>query len=219
MTSTNTSPRTEKYLKALDEEGDNFDYRAWLRRVREEEARETGISAPESASGPSIRSSMSLKSSTSVSQTPSITYTSANPPKDRGYDLAIRRRLVKVCNAWDRFQDNKRRDAVYGYLKSVFRIVMQHSGKRRMHKLLRRACKFAKLPYYPGVEPFATIIRCTSARELDTKTISKWARALRYAAYRCRPPRTLKSFIQAMGGINVCADRYSSRLGRTAQKD
>ena len=32
------SPRTAKYVEARVREGDNFDYRTWLRRVREEEA-------------------------------------------------------------------------------------------------------------------------------------------------------------------------------------
>ena len=32
------SPRTAKYVEAMIREGDNFDYRKWLRRVREEEA-------------------------------------------------------------------------------------------------------------------------------------------------------------------------------------
>ena len=32
------SPRTANYVEAMIREGDNFDYRRWLRRVREEEA-------------------------------------------------------------------------------------------------------------------------------------------------------------------------------------
>jgi hypothetical protein len=36
------SPRTIKYFDALDREGDNFDFDAWLKRVRQEEAAESG---------------------------------------------------------------------------------------------------------------------------------------------------------------------------------
>jgi hypothetical protein len=32
------SPRTAKYVEALVREGDSFDYRKWLKRIREEEA-------------------------------------------------------------------------------------------------------------------------------------------------------------------------------------
>ena len=48
----------------------------------------------------------------------------------------------------------------------------------------------------------------------DSKTISKWARALRYVA-RCKVPRTrLKMFMKKAGGVNACADRYAKYLGR-----
>ena len=44
------SRRSLKYFEALNREGDNFDYWAWLTRVREEEAMERG--EPTSAQAP-----------------------------------------------------------------------------------------------------------------------------------------------------------------------
>jgi hypothetical protein len=70
------------------------------------------------------------------------------------------------------------------------------------------------LPFEQNADPFATVIRCTCDGSLDNKTISKWARALRYVAY-CLVPRTqLKAFMKEMGGVNACADRYARYYGR-----
>jgi hypothetical protein len=48
----------------------------------------------------------------------------------------------------------------------------------------------------------------------DNKTISKWARALRYVA-RCKKPGTpLKAFMTEAGGVNACANLYARYFGR-----
>ena len=44
------SPRTAKYVEARVREGDNFDFRRWLRRVREEEAQAKQIPVAYSSS-------------------------------------------------------------------------------------------------------------------------------------------------------------------------
>jgi hypothetical protein len=105
-------------------------------------------------------------------------------------------------------------DWFYWILKTVFLIVMDHKGRRRTKRLLRRAFQFAGLPLDKNADPFAAVIRCTCEHSVDSKTASKWARALRYVAY-CKVPRTqLKTFMKKMGGINGCADRHTRYLGR-----
>ena len=81
--------------------------------------------------------------------------------------------------------------------------------RRRTKKLLRHAFKFANLPFDKNANPFTVVIRCTCDDEIDIKTISKWARALRYAAH-CKAPGTpLKPFMSDVGGVNACATRYA----------
>jgi len=64
-------------------------------------------------------------------------------------------------------------------------------------------------------DPFTAIIRCTCDDNVDIKTISKWARALRYVA-RCKvSPTQLKTFMKEAGGVNACADRYARCYGRS----
>jgi len=106
------------------------------------------------------------------------------------------------------------RDAVYGYLEAVFAIVEHYKVRRRTKKLLRHAFKFADLPFAKNANPFTAVIRCTCDNQIDSKTTSKWARALRYAAH-CKAPRTrLKKFMKEVGGVNACATRYVKHFGR-----
>jgi hypothetical protein len=124
---------------------------------------------------------------------------------------SLRQRLGDVCNAWDDFQENRSRDAVYGYLRAVFSIVKHYSRRRRTKKLMLRAYKFAALRVDMNADPFAVVIRCTCDGKADDKTISKWSRALRYVA-RVRKRKPLKEFMKGRGGINACADLYTQRF-------
>jgi hypothetical protein len=61
---------------------------------------------------------------------------------------------------------------------------------------------------------FVIFHRCTSARHIGNKTISKWSRALWYVA-RCKKPNArLREFVKGLGGVNACADRYAKHFGR-----
>ena len=131
----------------------------------------------------------------------------------------LRRRLEKVRNAWNEFQSNRARDAVYPYLAGVAAIVEHYKARRRTKSLLRGAFDFADLPFAKRADPFTAIIRCTCDRSLDNKTISKWARALRYVAY-CEVPSTrLKAFMKEAGGINASAARFARYYGRGGRSE
>ena len=106
---------------------------------------------------------------------------------------------------------------MYGYLEAVFAIVEHYKVRRRTKRLLRHAFKFANLPFDKNADPFTAVIRCTCDDDVDSKTISKWARALRYVAH-CKKPRTpLKAFMKEAGGVNACADMYAKCRGRAAR--
>ncbi len=90
-------------------------------------------------------------------------------------------------------------------LARVFAIVEHYKVRRRTSKLLRHASDFADLSFDRNADPFTAIIRCTSDDSIDSKMISKWARALQYVA-RCKKPETpLEKFVKRTGGINACA--------------
>jgi hypothetical protein len=91
----------------------------------------------------------------------------------------------------------------------VFGIVEHYRVRRRTKRLLRHAFEFANLPFDKNADPFTAVIRCTSDDSVDSKTISKWSRALRYASRRKEPGMRLKTFMKKVGGINACADLYA----------
>jgi len=124
-----------------------------------------------------------------------------------------------VRNAWDEFQASRNRDAVYGYLERVFAIVEHYKVRRKTKKLLKYAFKFAGLPFDSKAEAFSAVIRGTCDRSVDNKTISKWARALRYVAYSEVPSASLKTFMKEAGGVNPCADRYARYYGRGGRSE
>jgi hypothetical protein len=221
------SPRTVSYIDAQTKEGDKFDYFKWLQRVREGEA--------QAKQGPTTFISEGLVAAEIGNQTgtsdgiwPAKLMTRA-APVTRGrwqssHELGnktrknrLRLRLEKIRHAWDDFQASRARDAVYGYLGAVFAIVEHHKVRRRTKRLLRRAFQFASLPFDKTADPFTTVIRCTCDDTVDSKTISKWARALRYVS-RCKEPGTrVRAFMKEVGGVNACADRYAKYLGRCAR--
>ena len=219
------SPRTAKYVAALIREGDNFDYHKWLKRVREEEAPAQHVPTAFS-SGKLVAAEIGnliSKSDYRGTWPNSVLVTRAAPlPKARSHNeprnktpkARLRRLLEKVRDAWDDFQASRARDAVYGYLEAVFAIVEHYRTRRRTNKLLRHAFKFAHLPLDKPADPFTVVIRCTCGDEIDIKTISKWARALRYVAH-CKGPKTrVETFMKEAGGVNACAELYARYFGR-----
>jgi hypothetical protein len=216
------SPRTAKYVAALIRQGDNFDYYKWLQMVREEE-NQAKQSPATFTSGKTIAPEIDPPIGTTDCRSASLNsgpapMTRAAPlpkarshhePRNKTPKARVRRRLEKIRDAWDDFQASRARDAAYKYLKAVLEIVEHYEVRRRTKKLLRHAFKFANLPFDKNANQFTAVIRCTCDDEIDSKTISKWARALRYVAH-CKKPRTpLKTFVKNMGGINACAAGYS----------
>jgi hypothetical protein len=219
------SPRTVKYVEAMIREGENFDYCEWLKRTRDYEQGQTNLTSDATASPEAMLAQSGQRPSTlngpdcSVHVAPMIPLRrpeiqSIRKLRDRVAKAPQERWLEEVRDAWHKFQANRRRDAVYGYLEAVFAIVAHYRVRRRTKRLLRHASTFAHLPFDRNSDPFAAVIRCTCSGRADNKTISKWARALRYAAIRKPPEMRLKAFMKGAGGVNACADRHAKYFGR-----
>jgi hypothetical protein len=217
------SPRTAQYVEAMIREGDNFDYDKWLKSVREEEAEAKQLSAP-STTGQTAAAQIGNRISRSDNRDgwprPALMTKAAPVPRARQSSdqlssttskARLRRWLEKVRVAWHDFQANRAREGVYDYLETVFAIVMHYRVRRRTKRLLRHAFRFADLRVDKNADPFTAIIRCTSGNAVDNKMISKWARALRYAARRKPREMRLKALMKGEGGINACAAGYANR--------
>jgi hypothetical protein len=215
--------RTAKYVEAMTREGKSFNYKKWLHQVQEEEAQAKRVAAGSNSAEPAMSDAAQIKSAPNSAASAVIVNnvaTSRNPssqtgsPNSETSKKSLQKRLIHVGHAWDDFQGTRDRDAVYKYLRTVFSIVQHYRWKGQIKKLIRRAFRFAELPFDKNVDPFAVIIRCTCEQQLDRKTISKWSRALRYAAqFKKRTP--LKTFMKNRGGINACANLYTQHFGRS----
>jgi hypothetical protein len=226
FSATRPTPRIANYVAALIREGDNFDYCKWLEQVREKEAqaKELRQAITERTSSKEMGVAVSTlrgreawpngRLYSGYAPIPIRTIDSRRKTLRSTSDMRITRRFRKVCDARNDFQANRACDAVYGYLEAVFAIVQHYKIRRRTKKLLRHAFKFAELPFDKDADPFTAVIRCTCDDNAVNKTISKWARALRYVAH-CKVSRTrLKAFMKEVGGVNACADQYAQRMGR-----
>ena len=217
------TPRTADYVAALIREGANFDFGKWLQRIREEEhqatparatytlgdARNAELGRPfDPPNCPAAWQSSGPALMTRATPLPWLIRRLSHERARRTAKAQVHRRLAEIQNAWDAFQANRARDAVYGYLEAVFAIVQHYKVRRKAKKLLRHAFKFAGLPLDNNADPFSAVIRCTS-EDVDSKTISKWARALRYVS-RCKVvPTRLRIFMKEAGGVNACSQRYA----------
>ena len=124
----------------------------------------------------------------------------------------VERQFAKARKAWVQYQSTRQRDAVYTYLSVVFDIVRRwkmvgHSRTCSLHALSASEHRGAVRTR----DPFAIVIFCTSdPRVVDSRTRSKWVRALRYVA-RTRRDQPLGRFIKSQGGINEML-RISDRV-------
>lgn len=135
------------------------------------------------------------------------------------HSSAVEHELAQARIAWKRYQSTRRRDAIYDYLRAVFKIVRRWRREGRTkassHQALRAASRANKIR---KVEPFAVVIFCTSDRNnVDARTRSKWSRALRYAERFKPDSQRLAQFIKSKGGINECAVRGSGHVAELAK--
>jgi hypothetical protein len=128
---------------------------------------------------------------------------------------ALRNDLSRVHEAWRESRRRHDRFSIYLFLTAVFDLVAVWQKENRAVDRAKRALWLKGGAVGDKVEPFATVIRCTSPRKkVDAKARSKWARALIFAAEYKLPSEPLEQFLRRRGGINACAAE-PSRLSRT----
>jgi hypothetical protein len=130
---------------------------------------------------------------------------------------ALERDLERVREAWDDSQADRRRGAIYGYLKAVYDLVNWWSAGGCEVDRARQALRLRGLLLLPREDVYAAIIRCTAdPARADKRTRSKWRRVLRYAKMEKDEEEPLAEFVKRKGGINECVLRYGRCLRRLA---
>jgi hypothetical protein len=132
---------------------------------------------------------------------------------------ALDRDLERVRGAWDDCQADRRRDAIYSYLKAVYDLVRWWSAERCEVDRARQALRLRGLLPWPREDVYAAMIRCTAdPARAGKRTRSKWSRVLRYAKMEKDEREPLAEFIKRKGGINECNARYGRRLRRLVER-
>ena len=132
---------------------------------------------------------------------------------------ALERDLERVRGAWDDCQTDRRRDAIYGYLKAVYDLVSWWSAEKCEADRARQALRLRGLLPWPREDVYAAMIRCTAdPARADKRTRSKWSRVLRYVNMQKDEKEPLAKFIKRKGGINECNARYGRCLRRLAAR-
>jgi hypothetical protein len=135
-------------------------------------------------------------------------------------NFVVQDELEKVRRAWKGYQSTRRRGAIYGYLSEVFTTVrrwkQQDNVKTKVHQVLRAIGNCTGIR---NQNPYAVVILSSSdPRTVDTKTRSKWVRALRYAEEFKPDAESLGNFIKKRGGINEVAARCSKCVSSPENK-
>jgi hypothetical protein len=132
---------------------------------------------------------------------------------------ALERDLERVHDAWNDSQADRRRDAIYGYLKAVYDLVSWWSAEDCDVDRARQALRARGLLPLPREDVYAAMIRCTAdPARADKRTRSKWSRVLRYVKMQKDEKEPLAAFIKRKGGINECVVRYGRCLRRLAAR-
>lgn len=116
---------------------------------------------------------------------------------------AMRANLLRLQNEWEAVQAGRDRDAIYGYLAAVFELVTWWNRESKAVSSARRALHLRGHIPVREPEPYAALIFCMSdPYKVDYRTLSKWSRALRYAAACKSLDEPLRGFVKRKGGIN-----------------
>jgi len=219
------SDKTRNYFEARIREGPNFNYMKWLISAEAEERPETyepadfapPREAVESAGNESI---VPHEDTANLELLPKPVISSGASRQNfqqfkcKSAKRRLKRQIEEARDAWNAYQASRARDAVYDYLAVVFSIGERYQARTMSRSAFRQAFRTLGARLDDGADVFSALVRCTCAGALDRKTISKWARALRYALYSDVDKDQLKFFMKDKGGINACAARYAGCVKR-----
>jgi hypothetical protein len=123
------------------------------------------------------------------------------------YFPSLLRDLKSLKSVWVKVQSTRHRYAIYEFLEPVFELVTLYQRKGRERRLMKKITKiFAR--GLKTKDPFAAVIHCVvPLGRIDSRTRSKWSRALAYAQQHKRSSESLQSFMRRNGGINECASQ------------
>jgi hypothetical protein len=108
------------------------------------------------------------------------------------------------------------RFAIYEFLETVYRIYVVWKRRKIAKRSGRTLARELNIVRRKGMSPIRVLIE-SALPTADLKQKSRWTRALEYAANEEVPPKKLRKFIHAHGGLAGCA-RLSAQVTRKRRR-
>jgi hypothetical protein len=125
--------------------------------------------------------------------------------------------VERAQQAWKKYRNSRRRNAIYKFLQTIFEIVAVWQQVKNVEGI------FQRVPHWtsnskPAKEPYTPLLTAAAhPKKIDRRTLCKWASIMIYADYYKSPAVSLARFVRKRNGINACAALYTRRLGRKSK--
>jgi hypothetical protein len=113
---------------------------------------------------------------------------------------AIEADIDALKRAWSVSRRRRDRNGVYAFLDPVYDTALKWMKRKQLPPRLRADQMHSDL--------FSAFITKGSGGVIDTKTRSKWSRAMRFA-HSEKGQTKLSVFVRRKGGINICASLFT----------
>jgi len=134
-------------------------------------------------------------------------------------DTSLVQDINRLHRLWRKVQSDRRRDAIYGFLTGVYDLIECWQVERQVVQRVKRTLAIAGMAALEPREPFGAIITAAIApNRLERRKLSKYARALRFAAAHKAPGKRLDRFIKRHGGLNACASEFTKERRRSRKR-
>jgi hypothetical protein len=123
-------------------------------------------------------------------------------------DWVLRQRISDLGKLERRCFATRKRFEFYRYLAAVFEFYAELKRTNGIEKSVRRMAELFNLDSRQRVHPIRLIIDASS--QADSKTKSRWTRALRFAWHERHRWSDLEAFLRGNGGPAGCASQFAA---------
>ena len=127
-------------------------------------------------------------------------------------DQALRQRISALKKLEEKCFASRKRLAFYRYLAAVYQLYADLRRTNATEDLARRIAKLFNLDTRQDMDSFRIIVDASS--QADSKTKSRWSRALRFAWHERKSWTDLESFLRENGGPAGCASPFGALHSR-----
>jgi len=131
-------------------------------------------------------------------------------------DAALAQDIKRLHRIWRNVQSDRHRSAIYKFLTAVFELIEWWRVERLVICRANRALALTGSRAIDRCDPFSAVfVAAIAPRKLERRKLSKYTRALRFAAAHKPPGKRLDRFIKKYGGLNGCGSEFAKQRRRS----